>query len=81
MLVRLAREKDWGMTACQCHVRHIRAELYNRDTSSCFMLGLFPAIVVWGISMLGDAFRVLINPRLRPAGTILMKGGIDYMSV
>jgi len=45
------------------------------------MPGLFLDVVVWGISMSGDAFRVPINPRLRLAGTISMKGGSDYMSV
>ncbi len=31
--------------------------------------------------MLGDAFRVLINPKLKLAGMISVKGGSDYKSV
>jgi hypothetical protein len=43
--------------------------LYSRGFSRLFL---------FGINMLGDAFRVLINPSLKLVETISVRGGIDY---
>jgi hypothetical protein len=63
--VRLVREKRLGTTDVGCHAQHRRAALYPHGTSSCFVARAFPGHCCVGINMPGDAWRDLLDPKLR----------------
>jgi hypothetical protein len=81
VLVRLAREEFLGMTDPGWHAQHRKAALCGYATPSCFVAGTFLGYYYVGISMLGDAFRDLLHPRLRTLVTMSVRGGNAYECV